>query len=236
MKTVACPACRAQMQPVALDRQLQGALTVDLCGQCQGLWFDAYESTALTAAGTLQLFRAVHAADPAARAPLPARLRCPRCDTFLDPTQDLLKATRFTYFRCRHGHGRFTPFVQFLREKQFVRPVAPADLERLKKLVRIVRCSSCAAPVDLERQAACGYCRAPIAILDPDAVAAALRELDATAAKRAAVASPEAAAAAVLETERFARAMRAEQARHPEVAGIDLIGVGLGLLKALLAR
>jgi len=112
----------------------------------------------------------------------------------------------------------------------------PADLERLKKLVRIVRCSSCAAPVDLERQAACGYCRAPIAILDPDAVAAALRELDAIAAKRAAVASPEAAAAAVLETARFDRAMRAEQARRPEMGGIDLIGVGLGVLAALLAR
>lgn len=224
------------MQPLSLDRQMQGALTVDLCGHCQGLWFDAYESTALSAAGTLQLFRAVHAADAAARAPLPARLRCPRCDTFLDPTQDLLKATRFTYFRCRHGHGRFTPFVQFLREKQFVRPISPADLERLKKLVRVVRCSSCAAPVDLERQAACGYCRAPIAILDPEAVASALRELDAAAAKRAAVASPEAAAAGVMEAARFERAMRAEQTRHPEVAGIDLIGIGLAVLASLLAR
>jgi hypothetical protein len=163
-------------------------------------------------------------------------MRCPRCDTVLDPTQDLMKATRFTYFRCRHGHGRFTPFVQFLREKRFVRPVAPADLERLKKLVRVVRCSSCGAPVDLERQNACGYCRAPIAILDPDAVAAALRELDASAARRAAVNSPEAAAAGVLEAARFERAMRAEQAQRADVNGIDLIGVGLGVLAAILDR
>jgi hypothetical protein len=236
MTAIACPGCRATMQPVVLDRQTHGSLTVDLCGQCQGLWFDAYESAALSPAGTLQLFRAVHAANPAARLPLPSRLRCPRCDTLLDPTQDLMQATRFTYFRCRHGHGRFTPFVQFLREKRFVRPVAPADLARLRKLVRVVRCSSCGAPVDLERQAACGYCRAPIAILDPGAVAAALRELDAAAAGRAAVASPEAVAAGVLEAARFERAMRAEQARRADVNGIDLVGVGLSVLAALLTR
>lgn len=224
------------MQPVGLDRQVHGALTVDLCGHCQGLWFDAYESTALSAAGTLQLFRAVHAADPAARAPLPPRLRCPRCDTFLDATQDLIKSTRFSYFRCRHGHGRFTPFLQFLREKQFIRPVEAADLERLKKLVRVVQCSSCGAPVDLERQSACGYCRAPIAILDRDAVARTLRELDAVTAKRAAVASPEQAAAGLLEAARFEKAMRAEQARGHGTAGIDLIGVGLALLASLVAR
>lgn len=224
------------MQPIGLDRHQHGVLTVDLCGQCQGLWFDAYESTALSAAGTLQLFRAVHAAAPAAPSPLPARLRCPRCDTFLDATQDLLKATRFSYYRCRHGHGRFTPFVQFLREKHFVRPVEPADLERLKKLIRVVRCSSCGAPIDLERQTACGYCRAPLAILDTDAVAGKLRELDAVAAERAAVTSPEGAAAGIVEAARFERAMRLEQARRHDASGIDLIGVGLAMLAALVRR
>ena len=224
------------MQALELDRALHGSLTVDLCGTCQGLWFDTYESTSLSAAGTLQLFRAVHAAAPEARSPLPTRLPCPRCDTPLDATQDLRKATRFSYYRCRHGHGRFTPFVQFLREKEFIRPIPAAELERLKKLVRVIRCSSCGAPVDLERETACGYCRAPITVLDPDAVAHTLRELDAVAARRAAIPSPEQAAAGILEAARFERAMRAEHARGTDVAGIDLIGVGLAVLASLVTR
>lgn len=235
LKSVNCPGCRGPMQQIVLDRHLHGALPVDLCADCQGLWFDAFESMALSAAGTLQLFKAIHAARPASRTPLTARLHCPRCDTLLDATQDLQKTTRFSYFRCRHGHGRFTPFVQFLREKNFIRPASPADLLKLKQLVRVIRCSSCGAPVDLDQQAACGYCRAPIAMLDPDAVARALRELDAAAAKRAALASPEQQAAGIVESARFERAMRAEQARD-RATGVDLIDVGLAVLASLARR
>ena len=172
------------MQAVDLDRQFSGAVTIDLCGQCKALWFDAFESVQLSPAGTLQLFRAIHDTAATAPVPLPEHMSCPRCDTPLDLTHDLQHATRFTYYRCRHGHGRFTPFVQFLREKNFIRPVSPADLDKLKKLVRIIRCSSCGAPVDLQTQTACGYCRAPIAILDPDAVARTLRELDGGGGRR----------------------------------------------------
>ena len=56
------------------------------------------------------------------RAPLP----CPRCETVLTLTQDLQHTTRFSYYRCRYGHGRLTPFFQFLREKNFIRPLDAA--------------------------------------------------------------------------------------------------------------
>jgi len=236
LSALACPGCRQPMQSEDLDRQLPGVVTIDLCGSCQALWFDAFESVQLSPAGTLQLFRAIHEAGPAAAAALSANLACPRCETPLDLTHDLQHTTRFTYYRCRHGHGRFTPFVQFLREKNFIRPVSPADLERLKKLVRIIRCSSCGAPVDLEREAVCGYCGAPIAVLDPDAVAHTLGELDAAAANRPAIASPAAAAAAIVESARFDRAMALEQSRDGSAAGIDLVGIGLTLLASLAFR
>jgi len=42
-----------------------------------------------------------------------------------------------------------------------------------------VRCSSCGAPVNLGKDPACGYCRAPISILDADAVRKTIAELDA---------------------------------------------------------
>ena len=223
------------MDPVDLERHTTGTASVDLCVDCQGIWFDSHESILLSPAGTLSLFRSIHAAKPAQRQPLPGRLPCPRCDTSLDITHDLQRNTRFTYYRCRHGHGRFTPFVQFLREKNFIRSVPPAELERLKQLVRVIRCSSCGAPIDLERQVSCGYCRAPIAILDPEAVAQTLRELDAAAAMRAHIAQPAHAAAGMLEAARFERAMATEE-RRSGASGVDLVSVGLALLESLVSR
>jgi len=224
------------MSAVELDRVPLGALTVDLCAHCHALWFDAMESLQLSPAGTLILFRAIHEAGSAPVAQTLARLQCPRCETPLDLTQDVQRSTRFSYHRCRRGHGRYTPFVQFLREKNFIRPVSPAELARLKSLVRVIQCSSCGAPVDLEHDAACRYCRAPVAILDTEAVARTLRELDQAAAQRAAVSNPGAAAAAVIESARFERAMAAES-RHADLAlGVDVVGVGLAMLSALVTR
>ena len=85
-------------------------------------------------------------------------------------TQDVQRSTRFSYWRCPHRHGRFTPFVQFLREKNFVRALSPAELATLKLHVRTVRCSGCGAPVDLGRDMVCRYCRGSVEALDPDVV------------------------------------------------------------------
>ena len=131
------------MTAIALDRVPLGALTVDVCAHCHALWFDTMESLQLTPEGTLALFRAIHAAGPAKESSPVTRLPCPRCDTPLDLTQDMQRSTRFTYFRCRRGHGRYTPFVQFLREKNFIKPVSAEELKRLKTLVRVVQCTSC---------------------------------------------------------------------------------------------
>jgi len=226
-----CPGCRTPMRRVDLDRKHHGRVVVDLCNACQALWFDALESLHLSPVGTLALFRAIHAARPEARRALPSRVSCPRCDTPLTLTHDLQRTTRFSYYRCRHGHGRFTPFLQFLREKDFVRPVPLDELKRLKKLVRIIRCSSCGAPVDLERATACGYCRAPIVVLDPDAVTKAIRQLD-TAETHAA--PPDQNAAGFLEAARFEREMKREQARGSQGSMVDLVSVGIGVLAAAL--
>lgn len=171
------------MRSLALERVPLGTERVDLCGGCQAIWFDAFESVQLTPGATLELFRAIHSEDRAAPAPLPSLMRCPRCTEPLQLTHDLQRTTRFTYHRCPYGHGRFTPFFQFLREKNFVRPLDPQELARLKQAVRIVRCSSCGAPIDLATMTSCAYCHAPIAILDPDAVAKTVAELQAAKPK-----------------------------------------------------
>jgi hypothetical protein len=92
--------------------------------------------------------------------------------------------TRFTYWRCPADHGHFITFLEFLREKNFVRPLSPAEIEDLKRNVRSVTCSACGAPVDLVKGSTCGYCRAPVSMLDAKQVDAALATLKQEDARR----------------------------------------------------
>ena len=173
---VACPSCAQPMAKRALPNHDGGPVCLDLCYPCHAIWFDRNESVKLAPRGVIDLFREVHARHDEPRNPLPARLGCPRCRKPLALAHDLAKVGRFSYWRCPDEHGRLTPFFQFLREKQFVRALTPAELGRVRAELKVVRCSSCGAPIDLQRDTACGHCKAPLAILDADAVAKALRE------------------------------------------------------------
>jgi len=236
MSGLACPGCRNPMQALDLERRAAGTLVVDLCDVCQAMWFDPMESPQLSPKATLELFRAINQARPEVHRALPQSMACPRCDTPLAKTQDIQHSTRFSYYRCLRGHGRLTPFFQFLREKNFVRPIPEEELERLKTLVRIIRCSSCGAPIDLAKSTACEFCRAPIAILDPDAASRAVREL--TTAETS-VPPPldvaARAAAAVMAAAEFERALAREQAEREDGFALDLVEVGLAALAAVLA-
>lgn len=223
------------MQSQVVARHLLGQQSVDLCGTCQALWFDTQESVQLTPGATLDLFDAIRKTAPAGRRALPARLPCPRCREPLILTHDLQRTTRFSYYRCPYGHGRFTLFLQFLREKNFVRAPAPAELARLKASIRIVRCSSCGAPVDLEKETTCAYCRAPIAILDPDAVAATVRALKTAETKRTTI-DVDALFDGMLDAKRRANQFDRREPRlgTGDAAAVDLVALGLAALRSLL--
>jgi hypothetical protein len=173
---VACPSCAQPMAKRALPNHDGGPVCLDLCYPCHAIWFDRNESVQLAPRAVIELFRDVHARQGEPRRALPERFGCPRCRKPLALAHDLAKAGRFSYWRCPEEHGRLTPFFQFLREKQFVRALTPAELGRVRAELKVVRCSSCGAPIDLQRDTACGFCKAPLAILDADAVAKALRE------------------------------------------------------------
>jgi len=179
-----CPGCGASMASLVLQRTPHGEVVVDLCVRCHALWFDAFESVRLTPAATLALFEAVRVAREPVRAEQKS-LACPRCRAGLVETRDVRHTTRFVYWRCPRGHGRFTPFVQFLREKDFLRPLAPREIERLKVHVRSIRCTGCGAPVDLARDARCPYCAGPIEAFDAGASAATVRALEERTTARA---------------------------------------------------
>ncbi len=53
--------------------------------------------------------------------------------------------------RCPGRHGRLITFFNFLREKNFIRPLSAAQIEELRQNVRTVNCSNCGAPIDLAK-------------------------------------------------------------------------------------
>lgn len=220
------------MQQLMLERKSFGALGIDFCRDCRTIWFDAFESPQLTAGSILTLFRALQDSGPGSRTPLPARLPCPRCGIVLTETHDLQRATRFTYWRCPRGHGRLTPFVQFLREKDFIRPLSDAELERLKSAVKVVRCGSCGAPVDIEHSTVCGYCRSPILALDPAAVANRVTELE-DGERKPPSPDPDRLVDVLIAMERERGAARRDPGSIPIV---DLLELGAGALSRLLSR
>ena len=222
------------MRSLALGRDPLAPLTLDACDHCQALWLDAMESQQLTPGALIEVFRAIGASHPESRAPFPALLPCPRCTTPLTLTRDIRKTTRFTYYRCRRGHGRFTPYAQFLREKDFIRPLEASEVARLRASVATVRCVSCGGPVVLDRTAVCPYCGAPVMLLDPDAISKALAQFDSAEALR--TAQKPLTGDAVIAIANVERELARNRRDFDGESGIDLIAAGLRGLWVLLAR
>ncbi len=193
------------MRIEAYERRTEGRVDLDFCDGCQAIWFDAYESSQLTPGAVMKVFEAIARRRDVQPRPLADVCRCPACRRALVLTHDIERTNRITYYRCPEGHGRLTTYYQFLREKNFIRSLTVGEIEKLKAVVKQVRCSSCGAPVNLERDAQCPFCRAPIAILDADAATRALAELASAEQKRRAV-DPHAAIDALLAGQRSARA------------------------------
>lgn len=161
-----CPNCSAGMNALALDANSNTPVEIDLCSPCQSFWFDKYESLKLAPASTLKLIKLIGENSSAAKPSLSPRLRCPRCSARLLLTNDMQRNTRFRYYRCDAGHGRFIGFFDFLREKNFIRPLSPKEIAELKQNIQSVNCSNCGAPIDLTKASACDHCGSPLSMLD----------------------------------------------------------------------
>ena len=103
---------------------------IDVCLDCNAIWFDHGESTQLSPDGTVALFQLINerggtAANAASK--FGEGLRCITCGTGMRLTNDRVKNTRFAYKSCPNGHGRLTTFYNFLAEKQFVRELTQAE-------------------------------------------------------------------------------------------------------------
>ncbi len=176
-----CPGCAAPMSPIALVDRSGAALEVDVCRNCQAFWFDRFENSRLSPGSALKLFNLM-AEEQRPAAALRQPTACPRCKGALALTHDLqAHATKFEYWRCA-AHGHFITFLQFLKEKDFVRPLTPKQIAELRQKVQILNCSNCAAPIDLVHESTCPHCGSPLSMIDMKQIAAHVRELEQAAA------------------------------------------------------
>jgi len=211
------------MESVSFERPYgHNVTTIDVCRQCPGIWFDNQELLELSPAATLELVAEVAGDRPAARQPWTAAARCPRCPRRLVETHDLQRATRFSYYRCPAGHGRYLTFYQFLRAKNFVRPLGEAELQELRARIRQINCANCGAPVNVERDAVCGFCRSPLALIDPDQIRKTLEQLK-TAAEGKKGVDPALPVSLALERLRAERAFADETDAGRRPMALDLL-------------
>src|SRR6185369_479612 len=161
-----CPGCGADMTATTLDGHGGTSIVIDTCTTCQAFWFDKHESLQLAPVSTLKLFSLIGEQKGARSASLPSVMRCPRCSSRLLATNDLQRNTPFHYWRCDAGHGRFITFVDFLREKDFIKPLSPAQLQELRNHVQSVNCANCGGSIDLAKGSVCSHCGSPVSMLD----------------------------------------------------------------------
>ena len=154
------------MEEATFDGHLGRSLAIDICHACQSFWFDARESVALSPGSTLALFRVIGEKLKRPQHTDSELAKCPRCKGRLRRTQDMQRATRFEYLNCPNGHGRLISFFDFLREKDFIRPLTPQQLAELRENVSSVNCANCGGPVDLSAGASCLHCGTPLSMLD----------------------------------------------------------------------
>jgi hypothetical protein len=153
------------MTSMTLEAHLTAPVEIDVCSPCQAFWFDKYEDLKLSAGSTLKLIKFIGENSSPAKPSWSEKLRCPRCASHLLLTHDLQRNTKFSYWRCE-GHGRFIGFLDFLREKNFIRTLSAQEINALKEKVQTVNCSNCGAAIDLARDSVCAHCGSPISILD----------------------------------------------------------------------
>jgi predicted RNA-binding Zn-ribbon protein involved in translation (DUF1610 family) len=212
---------------------LVAPMEINACAPCNLFWFDKLENVGLTPKSVLELFQFIGKAG-AARRTIASSFNCPRCTLPLALTHDLQRATRFTYWRCPNDGGQLITFNQFLREKNFIRTPAPAELAKLRSTVRQITCSQCGGPVDLSTESACPHCGPPIALIDPDGVAKALQEL--SSASAASSSSPEAMRAALSDAQINAifDLQRMEDREWMLDRGNDLVAIGAAAIGDLI--
>ena len=235
-----CPSCKASMELHLLPSVRGGTVGLDLCFGCRGMWFDPKENLRLTSASVMALFRLLHDHRDDVRNPMASQLACPRCRSVLTQGFDLVKSGRYATFRCRNLHGRFSPFSSFMVEKGFVRHLTQPEIDDIAQRVAVINCTSCGAPVNVRKDHACPHCRSALSLLDPQAVAKAMKDYATAVAGPAGLKIPELADAIVMvERDRLRALEEAKKQRgglfsRDSARGVDMWAVGIAMVWKML--
>src|SRR5262245_26946563 len=225
-----CPNCTNEMSSMALERRMVGNVAIDACTGCQAFWFDKYESIQLSPASTLRLMKFIGEHSRPGRAGSGAAPRCPRCSDQLAFTHDLQGNTRFNYWRCEE-HGRFIGFLDFLREKSFIRALSQEDIAKLRENIQTLNCSHCGAPIDLVKSSRCEHCHSPVSMLDMKQPQQLLAQLtNAAEPKTIDPTLPLELARAKRETERWFGPMGSDPDWLSDVSSSGLVQAGLNAM------
>jgi hypothetical protein len=155
------------MNAMTMEAHLSAPIEIDMCTPCQSFWFDKWEDMKLSPGSTLKLLKLIgESSSPRRSAPYANVLPCPRCGSHLVFTHDLQGNTRFSYWRCMNEHGRFIGYLDFLREKSFIRTVSAKEINELRQKIQTVNCANCGAAINLTTDSVCTHCGSPISILD----------------------------------------------------------------------
>ena len=218
------------MEEAKFDGHHGRSVAIDICHACQSFWFDARESVALTPGSTLALFRVIGEKLTRPQHTDSELAKCPRCKGRLRRTQDMQRATRFEYLNCPNGHGRLISFFDFLREKDFIRPLTPQQIAELRENVASVNCANCGGPVDLNKGAACSHCGTPLSMLDmkqAEKLVAQLQKAEGRAHQPLDPALPIELLRVRRETERAFAGIPDRELWFKDVMQTDLVGAGL---------
>ena len=172
-----CTNCSTLMSIYSLPGHYNQNIEIDVCHDCNAIWFDQWESTQLSPDGTVTLFQLINergGTSSTVASKFGEGLRCVTCGTGMKLVNDRVKNTRFAYQSCPKGHGRLTTFYNFLSEKQFVRELTQVERSKLAATVQQIKCSGCGASVNIGKTDACEYCRAPVSVFDRDAAKKAI--------------------------------------------------------------
>jgi DNA-directed RNA polymerase subunit RPC12/RpoP len=172
------------MTGMDVETRVNTTFSIDVCAECQTIWFDKYQDLQMAPGSTLKLMKFIGEHSSQAIRPPSNAMRCPRCSSVLVLTHDMAHSTRFIYMRCPNGHGRYIAFLDFLREKNFIKQLSPQQIQDLRQNVQTVNCSNCGAAIDLATSSTCTHCGSPISMLDMKQPQELLKELQAVAAPR----------------------------------------------------
>ena len=126
-------------------------------------------------------------------------------------------------------------FFEFLKAKDFVKPMTPAQIAALRQHVQTVNCSNCGAPIDLAESAACGHCGSPLSMLDLRHAEVVVRQLRAASDRPIDPVLPLNLARARADVEAALGGLPGQREWYADVQASGLVGAGLHVIAGWLS-